>query len=206
MKIAVLGASGKTGQAFVAVAVAAGHTVTAGVRSTNPFRNQPDIRVMTCDVSNEQQVSSIIRGQDAIVSLLGHVRGTPANMQTDAMGLITKCMDEAGVRRLVSLTGSGARCPGDTVSLVDRLMNLGISLVDPQRIADGASHIRALEASNVEWTVVRVLKLTNLKAGAFSLTPGGPAKTFISRASVAQAILDILNEDLFIKQCPVISR
>lgn len=205
MKIAVLGAGGKSGRAFVATALAAGHEVTAGVRRQNPFTEQPNLHVVTCDVTNQDQLSAIVTGQDAVVSLLGHVRGTPAAMQTDAMRLLVDVMNTEGVKRLVSLTGSGARQPGDHISLTDRVMSFSIKLIDPGRIADGVNHIKVLQASNLDWAVLRVLKLTNGAAEAYSLTPNGPAKTFISRASVARAILEILDNQSFVRQCPVLS-
>ncbi|MCW1907927.1 MAG: SDR family oxidoreductase [Candidatus Saccharibacteria bacterium] len=205
MKVAVLGASGKSGRAFVAAALAAGHEVTAGVRRQNPFKEQPNLRVVTCDVTIKDQLSATVMGQDAVVSLLGHVRGTPANMQTDAMKLLAEVMEQAGVKRLVSLTGSGARQPDDIISLIDRVMNASIGLIDPKRIQDGVDYIKVLQSSALNWTVIRVLKLTNQKAGNFTLTEHGPAKTFISRASVAQAILQVLSDQSYIKQCPVLS-
>jgi putative NADH-flavin reductase len=205
MKIAVLGASGKSGRVFVAAALAAGHQVTAGVRRHNPYLEQQNLNVITCDAANREQVKALVKGQDAVVSLLGHVRGTPATMQTDAMKLLVEVMNVAKVKRLISLTGSGARQPGDNVSLVDRFMNTSIGLIDPKRIQDGVNHIKVLQSSHVDWTVVRVLKLTNQKVGNFTLTEHGPAKTFISRASVAQAILQLLSEQSFIRQLPIIS-
>jgi putative NADH-flavin reductase len=205
MKIAVIGASGRSGQAFVRLALEAGHAVTAGVRGPHTLGSHPSLKVVICDALVAADLKNLVTGQDAVVSLLGHVRGTPADMQTNAMQLLVEAMDQAGVKRLVSLTGTGARQSGDQISIIDRMMNLSIAIIDPKRVQDGINHLQVLKASNLDWTVIRVLKLTNQKAGKFTLSSHGPAKSFISRASVAQAILQTLNDNSFLRQTPIIS-
>lgn len=204
MRIAVIGANGKSGRFFVKAALLAGHQVTAGVRHTSKFGDQPNLKTVICDALVESDVQNLVKGQDAVVSLLGHKRGTQPNMQTHAMEILVASMKKQGVSRLVSLTGTGARQAGDKITLIDRLMNLSISLIDPSRVKDGINHIAVLEQSGLDWTVLRVLKLTNRLAGKFSLSEHGPAKTFVSRATVAEAILKLLEEKSFVRQSPIL--
>lgn len=206
MNIAVIAANGRSGQAFVAAALAKGHSVRAGIFGDNPFSDNPDINlhVQKCDATKSRDVSSLIKGQYAVVSLIGHASGVTADVQTVAMRKIVDAMHRANVDRIVSLTGTGVRYPGDYVSLTDRILNFGLGLMDSHRIKDGNEHAEVLGKSGLDWTIIRVLKLTDADPTEFDLVPHGPAKSLVSRKEVAQAILQVLEERSFIQEAPII--
>ncbi len=207
MKIAVIGANGRSGTAFIKVALARGHEIRAGVHhSPLHVSESENLVTMTIDATNSTHVGELIEGCDAVVSLIGHVRHSPVTVQTDAIQRIIEQMKIRGIVRLLSLTGTGVRMPGDTISLIDRCMNAAISVVDPKRIHDGISHVKAIQASDLDWTIIRVLKLTNSDQQAASLSAGGPALTFVSRYTVAQKMVDILEQHSFTQQAPVIAK
>lgn len=206
MHIAVIAAQGRSGQEFVRAALAAGHTVRAGIGSTDPFAPHRRLMTLECDATNTEQVYELTRGVDAVVSLLGHVKGSNADVQTTAMRVVVQAMKRHKITRIVSLTGTGVRIPGDTPNLFDRLANMFIARVDPNRIHDGIAHAALLQESGLDYTVVRVLKLGKGSAGTFALTEHGPAKLLTPRAEVAAAIVDIVENNKFIGGFPVISR
>lgn len=205
MNIAVIAASGRSGKAFTEHALAKGHTVRAGVRGTHSLAAHPRLTVVTCDATSEQDLANLVAGQDAVVSFIGHVKGSQKNVQTEAMRAVCTAMSRAKVTRLVSLTGTGVRFPGDKITFIDRLLNTGIAAVDPARIQDGKNHVAFLEQTSLDWTVIRVLKLQNTKPKPFVLKQNGPAKTIVSRHEVAQAALEVLDQDSFIRQAPIVS-
>lgn len=206
MRIAVLGASGRSGQAFVAAALDAGYEVTAGIRSRNPFSEDTKLNVIRCDGNSLEDVRALLQEVDVVVSLIGHVRKSPATVQTEAIKNILTAMQEQNISRLISLTGTGVRYPDDKITLIDRILNAGISIVDPKRIKDGINHARLIEKSNTDWTILRVLKLQNTKPAAFTLTAHGPTKIITSRKEVAQAIILLIRDDSHKKQAPIISK
>lgn len=206
MKIAVIAANGRSGKAFVERALAAGHTVRAGVHNSNPLVAHPHLEVIDCDATHMTDVESLIQGQDAVVSFIGHVKGSPAHVQTDAMRVISTAMQKQAMTRIVSLTGTGVRFPGDHISLVDRFLNVGISIIDPKRIQDGKDHVAVLQQTDLDWTIIRVLKLQNISPKPFSLTANGPTKWVVGREEVAQAVLQVVEEKSFVKAAPIISR
>ena len=206
MKIAVIAAGGRTGRAFVAAALRHGHTVRAGVRGKNPFQPQPGLEVVACDATHYKEVSELIRGQDAVVSLIGHVRGSPADVQSAAIQTVIRAMQRRHMRRIVSLTGTGVRFPDDNIPLFDELLNAALHMADPSRLEDGDHHAEALVQSGLDWTIVRVLKLTNGGPRPFRLTAHGPTKPFVSRSDVAEAILDVLKHNSFHRVAPILSR
>ena len=108
------------------------------------------------------------------------------------------------VNRIVSLTGTGVRFPGDKISLIDRFMTIGIRFIDYARVKDGINHAKALEESGLNWTILRVAKLQNGAAHGFSINLHGPARGVVSRKTVAKAILEVLEQGTFIHQSPII--
>lgn len=206
MNIAVIAANGRSGAAFVRAALEAGHTIKAGVHKGHAFAAHPALTVLECDATSSEDVARLIKDQDAVVSFIGHVKGSPAHVQTDAMRVLSAQMKLQGIKRLVSLTGTGVRFAGDKITLIDRILNLSIGIIDPARIQDGKDHVEVLKGSELNWTVIRVLKLQNIPAKAFSLKAHGPTKVVVGREEVALAVLRVLNETSFIKEAPIISR
>jgi putative NADH-flavin reductase len=205
MKIAVIGANGRTGKVFVEAALEAGHVVTAGVRRDNLLSANENLRFLHCDATNSIDIQKLIADQDAIVSLIGHTRHSEADVQAKAMKVLLDVIGTDTTRRFVTLTGTGVRFPGDRITFVDRVLNTLVSLIDPKRILDGANFVEILKSSTLHWTLIRVLKLVNTSEISFSLTTSGPAKLFVGRREVAQSILEVLNQDSFIDSAPIIS-
>lgn len=206
MNIAVIGAGGRSGQAFVRGALNKGHNVRAGIRGSSPFEEHANLRVMTCDATILQDVERLIRDQDAVISLLGRVKDSPSDLQSRATQQILTAMEGEQVNRLISLTGTGVRLPGDKVTLADKFLNFGVNIFDKQRVKDGLIHADLIQGSNSDWTIVRVLKFTSGNPKKFSLTSQGPTKILTSRDEVAEAIIDLLESSGFLKQMPIISR
>jgi putative NADH-flavin reductase len=206
MNIAVIAASGRLGRAFVDKALAAGHTVRAGVRRLDSLPAHANLTIVKCDATNHEEVTSLLRGQDVVVSCIGHTRGSASNVQTNATKILVKIMDDMNIKRFVTVTGTGARFPGDKIGLVDRFLNTAVEIVDPSRVNDGREHLKVLEASDVGWTVIRVLKLQNTSQRAFTLKLNGPTKWFVGRTEAAQAMLQVITDNSFVRQSPIISR
>lgn len=206
MRIAIIGASGRTGQAFTTTALESGHQVRAGIRGPSPFLAHDNLAVMTCDATILQDVERLIRDQDVVVSLLGHVKGSDKDVQTRATEQILSAMESEQVDRLISLTGTGVRLPGDKVTLSDKLINFGVRLFNKARVEDGLAHAELIKSSPTKWTVIRVLKLSNGNPKQFTLTSHGPTKIHTPRQEAAIAILDLLENSGFIGQMPIISK
>lgn len=206
MNIAVIAANGRSGNAFVKQALAGGHSVKAGVYKNNNLDEHPNLTVVECDATNKNDLANLIIGQDAVVSFIGHVKNSPAQVQTNAMRVLARVMKEQNIIRLLSLTGTGVRFPGDKITLMDRILNLSISIIDPARIKDGKDHVAFLQQTDLDWTVIRVLKLQNVHAKPFTLKQNGPTKLFVGRDEVAKAALEVLEQNSFIHQAPIISR
>jgi putative NADH-flavin reductase len=74
MKIALFGATGAVGGYFLEKALAAGHDVTALVRSPEKLSGHPGLKLVKGDIADRAAVQSIIDQADVVVSCLGNVK------------------------------------------------------------------------------------------------------------------------------------
>ena len=206
MNIAVIAADGRLGREFVKSALLAGHFVRAGVRKRAAFEQTESIKVVHCDATNASDIKKLMTDQDVVVSCIGHIKGSDPHVQTQATKVIVDVMNELQLKRFVTVTGTGVRFPGDKIGLVDRILNTAVALIDPDRVNDGRNHMKILQASNLDWTVIRLLKLQNMPVRDFELLLHGPTKWLVGRKEVAKAILEVIEQDSFIKQSPIIAR
>lgn len=205
MRIAVIAANGRLGSMFVEEALAAGHSVRAGIRGTDTFTPNKNLTKVECDATDPAQLKKLFAGADVVVSALGHVKGSAADVQTVATKTIIDVMHEMGLERYVDVTGTGVRFPGDKISLVDRALNLAVSVMDPPRVQDGLDHMEVLKASDIDWTTIRVLKLQNVAPKPYELRLNGPTKWYVGRREVAKAMVEVIQDNSFIKRSPIIS-
>lgn len=204
--IAVIAANGRTGKVFVEAALKAGYIVRAGIVGEAGFPPHKNLQVVGCNALDIDDVKKLLTGSDVAVSLIGHGKNSPARLQTDAVTNIIKAMNMIGIKRLISLTGTGVRFGNDTPSLADRLANIAIGVIDSARVKDGILHAEVLKDSQLDWTIVRVLKLTNGKhEGKVKFSLNGPAEYLTPRRRVAAAILQLIREDGYIRQAPIIT-
>ncbi len=204
--VAVLGADGRSGQECVTALLNAGYMVRAGVHSGS-LEPRAGLTQQECNVMNKSDIQALLQGASIVVSLIGHGKGSPVNLQVTAIRNCIEALQDQPDSRLISLTGTGVRFPGDKPSLIDHILNISIKLIDRNRIIDGIEHAKVMQQGPVNWTLVRVLKLTNGKHhGTPHLTTGGPAELFTPRARVAAAIVEIIRTNTFHRQAPVVSR
>jgi putative NADH-flavin reductase len=203
MNIAVVGANGRTGQLFIQEALRRNNYVRAAVHKSNNLDKHPNLTIFKLGSSN---YLDLVSNQDAVVSFMGHVKGSQPDIQTEVFRSLILAMRDGHVKRLVSLTGTGVRFPGDKISLLDRILNMGVRLVDPRRVKDGLNHVELIKNSDLDWTIIRVLKLQNTKPKTFILSEHGPAKFIVSRNEVAIATLNVLDDNSFIRKAPIISK
>lgn len=209
MKVCVFGAGGRTGIKVVEELVARGHGPRAFIYNKDADKYLPDdIDVLVGNVMDSKLVDIAVKGCDAVISVVGHVKNSDPLMQTKGTQNIVAAMQRHGVDRLISLTGTGAREPGDKPSFLDRVLNFVVRLFDRERIIDGIKHIAVLKNSKLSWTVVRVLKLSQKESTdtQYRLTPGGPAELQTSRAKVARIMVDLVASKKHIHALPVVSR
>jgi putative NADH-flavin reductase len=113
------------------------------------------LTVVQGDVLDAESVDRAIAGTEVVLSLFGHVRGAPETLQTDGTRLIVESMQRHGVKRLVTLSGGALRDDHDRPEAADRIITFLLNAVAGHMLADAEGHLAVLEASGLDWTVVR---------------------------------------------------
>lgn len=204
MKVIIFGASSRTGMQLIARALQAGYEVTAFVRDVSKLGpHQDDVKVVIGDALNPSEVENAIRGQDAVLSVLGP-KGKPAVMAAESTKNIVSAMEKHGVKRLVVVSVAGVAVSQDKrgVNVVSALIKLLLRDV----FTDRENQLAVLEASKVDWVAVRVPRLTdNPPTGSVKAFFGNPSPTMkISRADLADFMLKQLTENQWLRQAPIV--
>src|ERR1700730_3024209 len=160
-RVLIVGATGGTGRQLVAPALEHGYAVTALVRDPSRLPvGHPKLTVIQGDVLDASSVDAAMRGQEAVLSALGHKRYfSPTRILSDGIGNILRAMETHGVPRLVCETSLGI---GDSVGRMGLQYTLFvIPVILPFYFWDKTRQERLIARSNVEWIIVRPGALTN---------------------------------------------
>lgn len=205
--IALFGGSGKTGLQFLPLALKAWFKVQALVRTPSKIGfADPALTVIQGDVLDPAAVKRTVAGADVVVSVFGHVKGSPEWVQTDGTRHILQAMDQAGVKKIISLSGGGLPFEKDKPGFPDHLIRTIMKVAVPKVLNDAVKHAELLAASDKDWTIVRGPRLTDDPAkGTYRVGwVGVNASTQISRADLADFLLRQVSSDEFIRQMPFV--
>lgn len=208
MKLAVFGASGRTGRPLVEQALAEGHTVRALVRDpANLTVEHERLELVQGDAADAAAVTGTVEGTDAVVSTLGHTKTSAKDIQTVATRHIVAAMKAHGVARVVSLTGAGVRDPHDRPKFVDRTFGLLLAIFARDVICDAEEHAAVLRGSGLGYVIVRGPRLSDgPRTGVYRVGyVGKDSGTQISRADVADFMLKQLEDESRLGKAPIIS-
>jgi putative NADH-flavin reductase len=161
MKIAVFGASGKTGSLVVEQALAAGHEVIAYVRTPGSIKSEhPNLKVFVGNLNEKDNLKKAIAGADACISTLGSGSLTKHNLAiTEGIDNIINIMEEEGVPRIIYMSSFGAGESRYYMPQPARFLVLDVMLRIP--VADHNTNEQRIAKSKLQWTVVRPGGLTN---------------------------------------------
>lgn len=210
--VLIMGASSGIGLATTSLALQRGHTVVAFARSAGRIQVQHDrLRTFVGDARKPADVVRAMSGAEIVVQALGvpaNVRMLtgPIDLFSAATATLLPLMKEAGIRRLISVTGFGA---GESRSGINPLQRLGFDLVFGRAYADKDIQEKLIIESGLDWTIVRPGILTNGRGtGRYRVLtqPQDWRNGLISRMDVADFIVRQLTEDAYVRQAPVLVR
>lgn len=199
MKLTIFGATGATGTCLTALAVAAGHEVTAVVR--DPARlaaaGRDRMRVITADVMDPAEITTAVAGADAVLSAIGP-RGTgPTTVSQDSARSVIAAMREAGTRRLLTVSGSVVIDQGEGPVMRYLLKPLVRATVLRHVCADMRRAEELVRESGLDWTIMRPPRLTGGPAtGSYRTALGRNLSRgyTVSRADLAACMLGLLDD------------
>ncbi|MEO3785231.1 SDR family oxidoreductase [Actinocorallia sp. B10E7] len=195
MRIAVLGATGGTGQHLVRQALDAGHHVTAIVRNPGGLPDHPLLETVVADVMDPAAISASVADRDAVVSALGPRGKGETTVCSDGARSVVTAMRSVRGRRLVVVTAGGHVVDeGDgpfTRTLVKPLLRRFLR----EAFADFVRTERVVRDSGLDWTIMRPPRLTDggprpYRTAVDRNVRGG---LMLARTDLAQAILNVLD-------------
>jgi len=208
LKIAVFGATGRTGQHLVQQALEQGHDVVALARTPSKLTIQNKaLKIIQGDVKDPACVEQVITGADAVVSVMGPTSNRATFEVSQGTQHILAAMSKYGVKRLIISAGAGVGDPEDTPGLFNKVMNSLLKAAAKNVFEDMLKTIAFVRSSDRDWTVVRVPMLTgDAKTGRVKVGMVGKGMgSRISRADLAEYILKILQSGEQLRRAPAIS-
>jgi putative NADH-flavin reductase len=213
VRIAVLGATGRTGVPLVAGALQRGHQVQVLARDRAKAQRllpvgHESLEIGHGDATDPAVIEPLVAGVDAVVDVTGPVAGGPKDLRTRVTRLLLPAMRRKDVRRLVFLTGAGVRLDGDRPKVADRAIRGVMQLLQPAVLDDGQAAVAAVTGTELDWTVVRVPRLTDGELRGEVRTAahvGGDTGTTLGRPDLAAFLLDELERPSWLHGTPVVS-
>ncbi|AYF79468.1 SDR family oxidoreductase [Nocardia yunnanensis] len=206
MKVAIFGATGTVGRHVVARALAAGHQVTILTRdAAHVAAPHERLRVEVGDVLDPAAVERTVIGQDAVIVTLG--AGRKGVVRAEGTRTIIEAMDRTGVKRLICQSSLGVGDSRGNLNFVWKYLMFGMLL--RQAYADHEAQERYVRSSDLDWTIVRPSAFTDGPATGgyrrgFPATETGLALK-ISRADIADFLVEQLTDDTYVRRTPGIS-
>jgi putative NADH-flavin reductase len=160
------------------------------------------------DVLDLENVKRTVQGCDLVVSLFGHVKGSPEWLQTHGTENIIKAMEQNGISRIISLSGGGLPFPEkDKPKFPDKMIRFIMKVAVPKVLNDAIRHAEVLKNSGLTWVIVRGPRLTDgPKKGNYRIGwVGVDSGTSISRADLADFILKVVENEEYDYQMPFVS-
>lgn len=201
MKLAILGATGKTGAHLVNQALDAGHEVVAYVRRPEALPKRERLTAVKGELDDVDAMAQAFAGADAVISCVGPKLDLKAILNTTLMqrylAPITRAVEQAGVDRFVLMSAFGV---GDTAAKASFPARLAYKTAMASIFGDKAKAEQVLPSTRLNWTAVypvmlheapKLPQVTVRPIAAVDHVPGLPKLPF---ANVASVLLDLAGD------------
>jgi putative NADH-flavin reductase len=202
VKIALFGATGRTGQHILQAALADGHQVHVLVRSPSKLTlSSQAVVVFVGDALDVEIVKYTMRECDVVASALGLTDPFQPEALSQGTANIITAMESLGLQRLVAVAGAGILRDRKTGRL-----RLESPTFNPAYLPYAREHLRMLELltrSHLDWTLVcppamREAPAAPLRVEVNALPEGGRSAAY---AAVGAFVYRLLSSSDFIHQC-----
>jgi putative NADH-flavin reductase len=207
MNILILGVTGRTGRLVAQLAHVNEHTVTAIIRDKSRA-TIPGVKFIEGSVTDEELLNKALQGMDAVVVALNINRTSdnpfakvtsPLTLISDSIKALIPAMENNGVRRIITISGSGVGDSWKDMPLIARWLIRYSNIWKAYEDHDRQEQI--LKKSQLEWTIVRPVILNNKNTDFYKVSVGKPKGSGISRKGVAKFIIDALESGRYEKEC-----
>ena len=207
MQVLILGGTGGTGRELIEQALGHGHTVRVMALDPDKVKKvHPRLEVVKGDIADSTALAAALKGQDAVLSALGVNERKPNNILSEGVRNLVRAMKRQKVKRLIFVSSLGV---GESKGKLGPLYNWVILPTLLKNIfADKERAEEVIRQTSLQWTIVRPGSLTSKPLTAkYRAGPDAAKKRWfprVSRADVADFILDTLEHDRFVREAPAI--
>jgi putative NADH-flavin reductase len=209
MKLTIIGASRGIGRKVIDEALERGHDVRAMSRNMSD-KGIDGITALNGDATDAQAVATAIEGADAVILTLGLPRDArvlkATTLFSDATRVLIAAMQDAGIKRLLTVTGFGAGDSAEKLSTPERLTQKAFL---GRAYADKDVQEQLIRDSDLEWTIARPGILSdNRKSNAYKVLVEKETwrNGLINRADVADFLVTAAEDGSHIGQTPALQR
>jgi putative NADH-flavin reductase len=189
-------------------ALEADHEVVAFTRSPEKLsRQKSDMRIVEGDLSDADAIDSAIQNSDAVISVLAPANNKDLFVISTGVEKIIATMEARGVRRLIVTAGAGVHDPNDRPNFMSKAIGLMVRTISKNVYEDMVSTVEIVRSSELDWTVVRVPRLTDGSKAENIVVAwvGRGMGRQIRRANLAEFVVGQLEDVTYICMAPAIS-
>jgi putative NADH-flavin reductase len=203
MKIAIFGASGRTGIVTVYQALEKGHEVTAFARNAASVTiSHKNLHIIQGDILEPDKVKVAVEGQQAVILALGTFSRKVSTVLSEGTANIIQAMHECGVKRLICMSSVGILKDDGGFWFGKVILPLFLK----EEFEDKKRQMNLIRESNLDWVIIRPVSLTQSpKTGKYKIYDHKPGSSKIPRADVADFMLKLLTDKKYDRQLPAIS-
>lgn len=204
MKVALFGASGRTGKEIMIQSLVKGYQVHALVRNLESIDLKDSKLTLTQgDVLDPIAVEKVVKDADVVLVALGARSSKEANVHSTGTQYIVDAMNKNGIKRIVVASSAGLFGAKDSSFVFGNIIR---PIFLRKIFAEKLNELEILNKSALEWILVRPAALIDgQKTGKYHVTEDKPAGKNITRADVAAFMLGQLNGSKYIRKMPIIS-
>jgi putative NADH-flavin reductase len=206
LPIAVIGGTGKSGQYLVRSLLEHGHGVRMLVRSSSISSvENPKLAIIRGDARDQHAVQELLQGAQAVISTLGQPKAE-LPIFSDATRNVIQAMELFKMHRYIVTTGISVDSPIDQKKGYTLAATEWMKKNYPDTTSDKQREWRLLEASQMDWTLVRLplIELTEEMTEVKTSLTDCPGEK-ISAGSLARFLVEQLSEESFFRQAPFLS-
>jgi uncharacterized protein YbjT (DUF2867 family) len=209
MKVIIFGSTGTIGKHLVEQSLDKGYEVSAFSRNSEHLKTlkQLELNKIAGDVFNPNDLQHAIKGQDAVIIVLGSGKNRTSTVRSEGTKNIIEAMKINDVKRLICQSTLGTGETTENLNFFWKNIMFGWFL--KHVFLDHELQEKHVRNSGLDWTIVRPAAFTdgkkteNYKHG-FSASDK-LLKLKIARADVADFILKQLDSSLYLFKSPGLS-